>query len=266
MSNHLIFTFSATGNSRHMAHRVAETLQAQVYEIDKCLQQGDLNFHLTGENASIGFVFPVYFWGLPTIVRKFIEQVKFIGEKPVYVYDIVTFGTSLGEVHQQLRQLLRKKGIMLKGNFGVRMVDVWTPMFDVLNKERCLKRTIQAEKEIKRVITQIKERKKGHRHWSTLPHFISMFETWLYPSARRTRHFHVINNRCTGCGLCERQCPVSAIELNKQHVPEWHKTECVACLRCLHHCPHFAIQYGKNTLKHGQYLHPTYYNKMNENE
>ena len=27
------------------------------------------------------------------------------------------------------------------------------------------------------------------------------------------------------------------------------------CLACLHHCPKFAIQYGKNTKKHGQYVH-----------
>ena len=255
MNNHLIFTFSATGNSRHVAQRVAEAFDAQVYEIDKCLQQGNLEFQVTGEDASIGFVFPVYFWGLPTIVRDFIEQVLFYGEKPAYVYDIVTFGTSLGEVHLQLRQLLKKKRITLNGSFGVRMVDVWTPMFDVSNQERCLKRTLQAETEIKDVIAQIIERKKGRRHWSSLPHFISMFETWLYPSARRTNHFHVINDRCTGCGLCEKQCPVAAIQLNEQHNPEWRKKECVACLRCLHHCPHFAIQYGNKTIKHGQYLY-----------
>ena len=28
------------------------------------------------------------------------------------------------------------------------------------------------------------------------------------------------------------------------------------CLGCLHRCPEFAIQYGKNTKKHGQYMNP----------
>lgn len=31
---------------------------------------------------------------------------------------------------------------------------------------------------------------------------------------------------------------------------------CVMCLGCLHRCPKFAIQYGKNTKKHGQYTNP----------
>ena len=172
VNNNLIFTFSATGNSLHVAQCVAETLHAQVNEIDKCLEQKNLTFNITSKNISIGFVFPVYFWGLPTIVRQFVELLTLEGEKPAYVYDIVTFGTSLGEVHQQLRLSLSKKGITLNGNFGVRMVDVWTPMFDVSNKERCMKRTLQAETEIKNVIAQIKERKNGRRHWSTLPHFI----------------------------------------------------------------------------------------------
>ena len=39
VNNNLIFTFSATGNSLHVAQRVAETLHAQVNEIDKCLEQ-----------------------------------------------------------------------------------------------------------------------------------------------------------------------------------------------------------------------------------
>ena len=28
------------------------------------------------------------------------------------------------------------------------------------------------------------------------------------------------------------------------------------CLGCLHRCPKFAIQYGRNTKKHGQYTNP----------
>ncbi len=28
------------------------------------------------------------------------------------------------------------------------------------------------------------------------------------------------------------------------------------CLGCLHRCPKFAIQHGKDTARHGQYVHP----------
>lgn len=62
---------------------------------------------------------------------------------------------------------------------------------------------------------------------------------------------------CVGCGLCAKNCPISAIKL-KDRKPEWMKEQCVMCLACLHHCPKFAIQYGKHTKKHGQYVHDSF--------
>lgn len=38
--------------------------------------------------------------------------------------------------------------------------------------------------------------------------------------------------------------------------PVWTKEERILCLGCLHRCPKFAIQYGKHTKEHGQYLNP----------
>ena len=46
-----------------------------------------------------------------------------------------------------------------------------------------------------------------------------------------------------------------AIEIRDKK-PVWVKQKCTACLGCLHRCPKFAIQYGKNTVKHGQYTNP----------
>lgn len=70
---------------------------------------------------------------------------------------------------------------------------------------------------------------------------------------RQTHHFHV-EDSCIGCGLCARNCPVSAIQLRDKR-PVWVKEQCVMCLSCLHHCPKSAIQYGSRTKKHGQYSH-----------
>ena len=38
--------------------------------------------------------------------------------------------------------------------------------------------------------------------------------------------------------------------------PIWIKEQCLQCLGCLHRCLVFAIQYGKKTIKHGQFVHP----------
>ena len=59
----------------------------------------------------------------------------------------------------------------------------------------------------------------------------------------------------SAAGFARKKCPVQAIEMQSGK-PVWVKEKCVMCLGCLHRCPKFAIQYGKNTKKHGQYLHP----------
>lgn len=71
---------------------------------------------------------------------------------------------------------------------------------------------------------------------------------------RRTAHFRA-EESCVGCGLCAKKCPVQAIEM-RERKPVWVKEKCALCLGCLHRCPKFAIQYGKNTQRHGQYKNP----------
>lgn len=73
-----------------------------------------------------------------------------------------------------------------------------------------------------------------------------------YNNGGNTSKFKV-SNKCIGCELCARRCPSNAIEIIDGK-PTWIKEKCNLCLRCLHYCPKFAIIYGKQTEKHGQYV------------
>ena len=58
------------------------------------------------------------------------------------------------------------------------------------------------------------------------------------PYVLKTYHRAIIKeiDNCTSCGECEKYCPVSAIKLNDQELPEINDEKCIGCGQCHHHC------------------------------
>jgi Fe-S-cluster-containing hydrogenase component 2 len=104
------------------------------------------------------------------------------------------------------------------------------------------------------LIEQIKGRVTGVHMDFRLPLLGAVIGEKVYENKRRTKNL-TATDTCIGCGLCAKKCPIRAIEMKEKH-PVWVKEQCLMCLRCLHHCPKYAIQYGPNTSKHGQYRNP----------
>ena len=63
-----------------------------------------------------------------------------------------------------------------------------------------------------------------------------------------------VDDKCNGCRMYERVCPVSNITIATGR-PVWNHS-CQFCLACLHWCPQSAIQYGKAPAKRGRYHNP----------
>ena len=243
----MVLFFSATGNCKYAASRIAQATKQEVRSVVECIRDDQYNF----SDEMIGIISPAYDWGLPSIVKEFLERASFHTQ---YLYFIATYGTTPGAAGYMANKTIR--GREIDAYYSVRMPDTWTPIFDLSTAEKVAKFTRTTEAEIDNIIRGINARQTNRHMSPRTPAFITKwFAEPLYNNrVRRTSHFHV-EESCIGCGLCAKKCPVQAIEMQDGH-PIWVKDKCVMCLGCLHRCPKFAIQYGKNTKKHGQYANP----------
>ena len=250
----MILYFSATGNSKYVAERIAKATNDECISILDVMKDEKCSLYIK-ENENIGIVSPTYAWGCPSVIIDFLNKVSFSGNKKSYFYYIATYGTTPGNNgYLANKGLSQSTGIKFDAFFSVKMPDTWTPIYDLSNKEKVDAINRKAEPQIDEIIEKIQKKSSGDFMKNRIPKFTVAFYKPYYENMRKTKHF-TVDNSCIGCRLCEKKCPVNAIEI-KDGKPVWVKDKCTMCLGCLHRCPKFAIQYGKNTRKHGQYNNP----------
>lgn len=150
----MILFFSATGNCKYVATRIAQSDEQSVISIVDCVK----NNRYTFEDRMIGIVAPTYYWGLPSIVKDFLEKACFRTE---YLYFVATYGTTSGAIGYMANKAIQNREI--DACYSVRMADTWTPMFDLSTPQKVEKFTKKTENEIQDVIQRIDKREKNKK-------------------------------------------------------------------------------------------------------
>ena len=243
----MIFYFTGTGNSLFAAKRLLSDGE-QLVSIADALNEKHFDYEVqSGER--VGFVFPVYFYTVPSIVEDFISKLTLKGAD--YIYAIITCGGSISQAGVVLKKLLAKQGIKLNYVSSLLMPDNSMLFYQIPPVSEAGKRLEASEVLLKEIKQKIENGEVSKIGKSTL---ISDMLGTAYKWCSKTKKYYADEN-CIGCGLCEKNCPEKVIVI-KDGKPEWTKPTCSKCSACINRCPKNAIQYGKLTIGRNRYVNP----------
>ncbi len=251
----MIYWFSGTGNSEHVAKCLAAETGERLVSMAECVKNGAAVCDVR-DGERLGFVFPVYFYGLPSIVNDFLALLKAHTAPDTYVYCVLTCGGSTGNADEMLRGRLKEMHLPLTASFAVKMPDNYILLYEPQSGDEVKAALEHSEKALQRVVSRVVGRVTGAD--KSVRGFAPKTKTALfygfYALARRTKPFRA-DKSCIGCGKCESICPTKTIKITDGR-PTWTVPTCALCLACLHRCPQTAIQYGHNTVGRARYTNP----------
>lgn len=253
----MIYYFSGLGNTRYVAESIGKIIEEEIRFIPDVDAQKETAF-----GNSIGFLFPIYSWGLPKNVVTFMKELTniFWDEiriKEIPVWIVCSCGDETGDAPALVEKILTEKGISLAGGWSVIMPNTYVllPGFDVDSKKLETEKLQHSKIRVTEIGNKIKSKEwVKDFHKGSFPRLRTKL---IYPlflkkgiNPKKWKH----SSACVKCGKCIKACSINNIFMGEGG-PVW-GNNCISCLACYHNCPYHAVKYGSITKSKGQYLCP----------
>lgn len=196
----MILYFSATGNSKHVAERLAEATGDSIASIPEYADEKRNCVDLEG--GMLGIVCPVFFGGLPRLVENYLEDL--VARDASYVYFVGTYGGYSGQAGLYAKYLLARNGIKLDARFGVKMPGTFSPGYRVDDAEKNARRNAAAEEQIEMVAQAVCAHARGDLMSDELPLFVADAMHAAYAPVSRTRFFSPSTRPASAVGSAPR--------------------------------------------------------------
>lgn len=239
----MIFYFSGTGNSKYVAESMSDN---KLVDISKANIDKNYSYEIE-DNEKVGFIFPVYYSGLPKPVLDFVRKVN-LPDEVDYLYCVLTHGGGPGGAGTMLERELKKRGYKLKACFDIKMPSNYIMFGDLKSEEEINKRLNEAPKLVEAVKQSVDNKVEILPKWSKIDRILTSSMKILCDRYMPVKKFYA-DDKCTGCGLCTKNCPSEVIKMVNGK-PCWKENKCVRCMACLS-CEH--VQYGAGTQNRRRY-------------
>jgi ferredoxin len=245
-----IYYYSGTGNSLWVSKKISDELGgAEIVSISK-----SSDHKIEKEYDVVGFVFPVHVWGVPRKMVEFVEQLKLDSSK--HYFAVAVNAGQVAKTLVQFKKILKPKKVNLSIGFELNMPSNYIPWagYDPVDKQKS--KMSAALNKIKDYSLRINKRESAKLEKGSF--FSSIFFSFVYKISYNQvpaldKKFSV-DEKCNGCGICEKVCPAKNI-IMKNNKPAW-QHKCEQCLACIQWCPQEAIQYQNKTAGYKRYHNP----------
>lgn len=241
-----IYYFSGTGNSLAVARKLEASLNDKMSILPLSIHRDKKKIEIDAE--ILGLVFPVYFETVPDVVKSFVKKLNF--KTKTYIFAISTCNGSPGHGLFELNKLFNEKGQFLSSGFVIDMPGnalITPPEIEV---EKIKRSKEKIELIANHINSRIANEFEGENNLKVRIHSAVMrtlAKKLLSPKK-------ILKDKCTGCGICERVCPMKNIKRidNKPLLGN----NCATCLACFHWCPQKAIKISTSLTNRKRYHHP----------
>ena len=244
----MVLYFTGTGNSRHIAERIAHALNDTLISLNDRIKSGDIT--PLAVNGRLVLVMPTYAWRIPRIVRDHLLRTELRGARETWF--VMDCGSEIGNADKYNRELCAEKAISCMGTAQIVMPENYIAMFSAPQADKARQIVAKAEPDIDRAIAAIQAgecfaptRNNLYDRLMSGPVNPIFYKCFVKADA------FTASDACIGCGQCAKRCPMNNVTL-KDGKPVWGRN-CTHCMACICYCPVSAIEYGKKSVGQPRY-------------
>lgn len=229
-----VLYFTSTGNCLYVAKKIGGNL----YSIPQMIKEERYTF----SDDAIGIVCPVYGLCIPPYIQDFVKKAKLDSK---YLFAVLTYGFFDGAVSSQLEELKKQSGRTFSYINTLEMVENYLPDFEMekeIEKRTNEKAEQKQEEKLAQIIADIKARRCMIHHDSYFDRVLTKVheKKYAYNSGIGMTRKYCVEDKCKGCGICVKVCPVDNIQI--ANGKPLFNVKCISCLACTQNCPQNAIR------------------------